>query len=150
MHSRNWTFIFQLTPSRRATYHFHDGGYFRDISTHALTEGDKYPLTPSSMLSLFQLTPSRRATLQKMPKFYKLAISTHALTEGDKIISDAATENNISTHALTEGDIRRSQNDFRNYGFQLTPSRRATPTHVTIRSTGRFQLTPSRRATPSG
>ena len=83
MHSRNWTFIFQLTPSRRATYHFHDGGYFRDISTHALTEGDKYPLTPSSMLSLFQLTPSRRATGLSFSYPHRIGISTHALTEGD-------------------------------------------------------------------
>ena len=104
MHSRNWTFIFQLTPSRRATYHFHDGGYFRDISTHALTEGDKYPLTPSSMLSLFQLTPSRRATGLSFSYPHRIGISTHALTEGDSMGSCSGSSTRISTHALTEGD----------------------------------------------
>ena len=126
MHSRNWTFIFQLTPSRRATYHFHDGGYFRDISTHALTEGDKYPLTPSSMLSLFQLTPSRRATSMRELQARKTHFNSRP--HGGRRIADApvAPYVDISTHALTEGDSQFWSCRIPFQIFQLTPSRRAT------------------------
>ena len=91
-------FIFQLTPSQRATMsrnlplllrHFNSrphrgrrlstGRYTeRDsISTHALTEGD----------------------IQNKCNRLIFCISTHALTEGDSVFRGA-----ISTHALTEGD----------------------------------------------
>ena len=117
--------IFQLTPSRRATLSREDLMRRLNISTHALTEGDKsrwsacrdprnfnsrphggrpvlrYRILPCR---IFQLTPSRRAT-----------------------------------------EYAESYQPF--MLFQLTPSRRATP----LRSTGSpytlFQLTPSRRAT---
>ena len=132
MHSRNWTFIFQLTPSRRATYHFHDGGYFRDISTHALTEGDKYPLTPSSMLSLFQLTPSRRATVD-IPHccartVFQLTPSRRATPAGHSI--DQIRD--ISTHALTEGDGKFRQIFLLNRGYAYSISLYFLPHFISL------------------
>ena len=55
------TRIFQLTPSRRATLRNEPEGMSPEISTHALTEGDRW--CPSSLV--------------------RNNISTHALTEGD-------------------------------------------------------------------
>ena len=53
--------IFQLTPSRRATVYRETIRYNRNISTHALTEGDQaLDCLPPTLP--FQLTPSRRAT----------------------------------------------------------------------------------------
>ena len=65
----------------------------RNISTHALTEGDKL------------LEDCLR----------KIIISTHALTEGDRIVVDLVGLYAISTHALTEGDNSRSTSQ----GFRL-------------------------------
>ena len=80
-----WIFcpVFQLTPSRRATFrscicynadrHFnsrpHGGRQFSNIACH--------------MANVFQLTPSRRATYQRQCSCTEPEISTHALTEGD-------------------------------------------------------------------
>ena len=57
--------IFQLTPSRRATPRDGDTFVLVNISTHALTEGDKPELRFMELL----------------------VISTHALTEGDPFLS---------------------------------------------------------------
>ena len=54
------------------------------ISTHALTEGDKYIIDAPAPYIVFQLTPSRRATDSSSRTEYCIHISTHALTEGDK------------------------------------------------------------------
>ena len=106
-----WIFcpVFQLTPSRRATFrscicynadrHFnsrpHGGRQFSNIACH--------------MANVFQLTPSRRATYQRQCSCTEPEISTHALTEGDEEIIPPLKIIGISTHALTEGDcIRRS------------------------------------------
>ena len=96
------------------------------ISTHALTEGDffylsstsiaySFQLTPSrrathfdatnSIIATFQLTPSRRATAGAVDPLNEIYISTHALTEGDtpqKALECGLID--ISTHALPVGD----------------------------------------------
>ena len=54
----------------------------KNISTHALTEGD------------FEKLDTNSAKI----------ISTHALTEGDKSTRTRTKKQSISTHALTEGD----------------------------------------------
>ena len=96
--------IFQLTPSRRATFFQDCHAYLVYISTHALTEGDcdlmceesssrdfnsrphggrRSHTSIRSSHSTFQLTPSRRATVENQSFKTMYAISTHALTEGD-------------------------------------------------------------------
>ena len=138
---------FQLTPSRRATTSLcvwqavldfnsrpHGGRRAaaslcrtsREISTHALTEGDR------------KVWYARRIQ----------AISTHALTEGDvgsptETVDPAKFQLTPSRRATIPNDINR-----RVIVFQLTPSRRATslcfcPWVPFVE----FQLTPSRRAT---
>ena len=58
-------FIFQLTPSRRATERRRDDKRREGISTHALTEGDRKRCAAES----------------------HTGISTHALTEGDPFVT---------------------------------------------------------------
>ena len=77
-------FIFQLTPSRRATERRRDDKRREGISTHALTEGDRKRCAAES----------------------HTGISTHALTEGDEVLNHYNVYNDISTHALTEGDMK--------------------------------------------
>ena len=102
---------------------------FQDIfiSTHALTEGDIGSHRFSDHCN----------------------ISTHALTEGDRILQCCDLMQGISTHALTEGDFRHDHMHDLIHIFQLTPSRRATPSRVSPWYWMIFQLTPSRRATTS-
>ena len=58
----------------------------------------------------------------------KFLISTHAFTEGDRIsIRREITQKIISTHAFTEGDPIVAVEPFLTIRFQLTPSRKATP-----------------------
>ena len=75
--------VFQLTPSRRATWIYRTIGEFFS----------------------FQLTPSRRATHRISMILSRQDISTHALTEGDGEFQDISNMVDISTHALTEGDF---------------------------------------------
>ena len=138
--------LFQLTPSRRATHSPIPHQIHKYISTHALTEGDS----------------------RKSSSIAYGNISTHALTEGDQYGYHACWEIHISTHALTEGDRKdmfcssvcmnfnsrphggrpvAHEVIAGQWGFQLTPSRRATRLLATIPTPGTFQLTPSRRAT---
>ena len=117
--------VFQLTPSRRATWIYRTIGEFFS----------------------FQLTPSRRATHRISMILSRQDISTHALTEGDPGALQRLRGEGISTHALTEGDALTRINIYEDK-FQLTPSRRATSLYFWIASSsGLFQLTPSRRAT---
>ena len=97
---------FQLTPSRRATL---TGGKLtgvKDISTHALTEGDYI----TGNLCLIQ------------------DISTHALTEGDYRMRKTIMMSEISTHALTEGDLHPREKKPLPENFNSRPhgGRRAT------------------------
>ena len=117
--------VFQLTPSRRATWIYRTIGEFFS----------------------FQLTPSRRATHRISMLLSRQDISTPALMEGDSgrepMTTPAAYFNSrphggrlliereescryISTHALTEGDDSASSAELMILSFQLTPSRRAT------------------------
>ena len=97
-------YIFQLTPSRRATR----------------------PAKDLLRTSQFQLTPSRRATFVRLVQSFCFGISTHALTEGDIRMIRSCDFPVISTHALTEGDESFSYSSGKSISFQLTPSRRAT------------------------
>ena len=120
-----------------------------DISTHALTEGDRSLLHTNSLEChfnsrphggrptmivypsddlAFQLTPSRRATFNRrsfldMPAIFQLTPSRRATRA--KIFYRISVD--ISTHALTEGDLYRIRERKIVNVFQLTPSRRATP-----------------------
>ena len=64
-----------MRQATRTSQHF--------ISTHALTEGDTFPLRLFFFVKSFQLTPSRRATDSVTTCAFDVCISTHALTEGD-------------------------------------------------------------------
>ena len=82
--------LFQLTPSRRATQIFWLKNRRPDISTHALTEGDIPGAFLLPFFKVFQLTPSRRATGRHEYSAWLQDISTHALTEGDGRIQPEA------------------------------------------------------------
>ncbi len=119
-------FIFQLTPSRRATVyvtHWPPCILYFNSRPHG---GRLIWICLLNYSFVFQLTPSRRATIflpyiQPVPSHFnsrphggrlwevkrmynRLKISTHALTEGDNPLSRLGCYNHISTHALTEGD----------------------------------------------
>ena len=132
------TGIFQLTPSRRATFAYNPRQQLWHISTHALTEGDPvrhillshcndfnsrpHGGRPQSGGRLnrydrFQLTPSRRATVNSLLQVLIQGISTHALTEGDDPRINYAGGPTISTHALTEGDSKFRQIFLLNRGY---------------------------------
>mgnify|MGYP000777115962 CR=1 FL=1 len=143
-------FIFQLTPSRRATVyvtHWPPCILYFNSRPHG---GRLIWICLLNYSFVFQLTPSRRATIflpyiQPVPSHFnsrphggrlwevkrmynRLKISTHALTEGDvsrKYFCNRSPR--ISTHALTEGDNAKEKRGVELRRFQLTPSRRATP-----------------------
>ena len=62
-----------------------------------------------------------------------LVFSTHAFTEGDEQKVNIDGISTISTHAFTEGDGPSLTYPFVVMIFQLTPSRKATATVVSIR-----------------
>ena len=98
-------FIFQLTPSRRATVyvtHWPPCILYFNSRPHG---GRLIWICLLNYSFVFQLTPSRRATEQLLAENEQLIISTHALTEGDPLYQDS---------------------DENYQAFQLTPSRRAT------------------------
>ena len=146
----NYSFVFQLTPSRRAT-----------VSPGIAVCKFLFQLTPSrratslyfwiaSSSGLFQLTPSRRATEQINCNFFLHLISTHALTEGDYspdmlVVSAGLFQLTPSRRATSVGNISATEV----LVFQLTPSRRATTGLMPQKRHTAFQLTPSRRATIS-
>ena len=160
--------LFQLTPSRRATFRGVKALLDDGISTHALTEGDSessqdrpryhdFNSRPhggrrnaertSGIVRLFQLTPSRRATVE------------HGTSRYSKYF-------NSRPHGGRRNTVSRQMAWSQ---FQLTPSRRATKSqwsacrdlrNFNSRPHGgrpwlaqntapivEFQLTPSRRAT---
>ena len=140
------TGIFQLTPSRRATFAYNPRQQLWHISTHALTEGDPVRHILLSHCNDFNSRPhggrlrpinfspcsiyfnSRPHGGRPVPYFFTphfIFISTHALTEGDITNKSFRIFRRISTHALTEGDFGLTILLETNI-FQLTPSRRAT------------------------
>ena len=161
-------FVFQLTPSRRATgtSFFHPFAFYfnsrphggRHWPSHSCFVFSTFQLTPSRRATQtclrrsprrmkFQLTPSRRATICSCPLCRCSIISTHALTEGD-------WQHNPVWHSIAYFNSRPHGgrriaciNANRLKLFQLTPSRRATKSMCIARNISRFQLTPSRRAT---
>ena len=160
---------FQLTPSRRATSLKEDLVGFKNISTHALTEGDvATPASTSSVFisthaltegdgdaaidllgaAVFQLTPSRRATILRNRQLIHL-LNFNSRPHGGRrgFRHQFAAAHGISTHALTEGDRGAISAVHQILPFQLTPSRRATKLWPYGYNLVTFQLTPSRRAT---
>ena len=120
--------------------------YHQDISTHALTEGDRQV---DELLNEFDISTHALTEGDSVQVFFvrQDGISTHALTEGDP---ERAVINHliyISTHALTEGDRKSTRKRMFRRIFQLTPSRRATMFTFAFTDDILFQLTPSRRAT---
>ena len=95
---------FQLTPSRRATNTNVSMLGESFISTHALTEGDKF----------LHNTDRRRG------------ISTHALTEGDLKRCAGSVRSIYFNSRPHGGRLLSSKNLIFHRIFQLTPSRRAT------------------------
>ena len=98
-------FIFQLTPSRRATERRRDDKRREGISTHAHTEGARKRCAAESHtgISTHALTEGDK---QVGFNSHMKIISTHALTEGDcQECGCEITDKDISTHALTEGDL---------------------------------------------
>ena len=96
--------IFQLTPSRRATYIYF---FFPSLQHYfnSRPHGGRHPQRRDfTRVFVFQLTPSRRATLSNPFPQITESISTHALTEGDYEMFGQRSIEIISTHALTEGD----------------------------------------------
>ena len=97
--------VFQLTPSRRATF-------WRSACSEHLTHfnsrphgGRRWPQVHSPSYSAFQLTPSRRATLQSERKWRRLPYF-NSRPHGGRHLSGTGKDLciSISTHALTEGD----------------------------------------------
>ena len=97
--------IFQLTPSRRATF----------------------SATGRRSSSIFQLTPSRRATRQHIFNMQRKEYF-NSRPHGGRLyrIQFNQLPESISTHALTEGDAEMTVEIQKLQEFQLTPSRRAT------------------------
>ena len=102
--NKNW--IFQLTPSRRATINLPPLALRSLISTHALTEGDFKTIKRWSIDYHFNSRPHGGRPSNAYNLLPDLRISTHALTEGDCVFSTDAIAFGISTHAPTEGDLR--------------------------------------------
>ena len=100
------------------------------ISTHALTEGDELLPACAEPAEKFQLTPSRRATITLHARLHFHFISTHALTEGDR--TSPGCPQAVSYFNSRPHGGRPTHQSSRNIGevFQLTPSRRATPSRV--------------------
>ena len=134
--------VFQLTPSRRATVLSANRRQERQISTHALTEGDDFLQSTSTDLNdfnsrphggrrkatqtntgtqTFQLTPSRRATALS----HRLSIAQQHFNSrphgGRPIPRFTLVRLVISTHALTEGDNGSSFKLSRSSNFNSRP-----------------------------
>ncbi len=162
-------FIFQLTPSRRATVyvtHWPPCILYFNSRPHG---GRLIWICLLNYSFVFQLTPSRRATIflpyiQPVPSHFnsrphggrlwevkrmynRLKISTHALTEGDNPLSRLGCYNHISTHALTEGDIGSFKRCAAVSDFNSRPHGGRRNRSIVIFFFILFQLTPSRRAT---
>ena len=117
--------IFQLTPSRRATTVAAMEGYLASISTHALTEGDRFYIERRYKVMYFNSRPhGGRQTIQILD---------------DRVIHFNSRPHGGRLHNVITAPPRQI--------FQLTPSRRATFFIGKLWDAGAFQLTPSRRAT---
>ena len=140
---------FQLTPSRRATYRSQSIAERRDISTHALTEGDPVAIASVRNISYFNSRPHGGRQTQGGNTEKSFCISTHALTEGDRVFYNTGSVLHDFNSRPHGGRLSFADSISPNRSFQLTPSRRATSSLHMYSASRRFQLTPSRRATSS-
>ena len=124
---------FQLTPSRRATNAEYARYSCGIISTHALTEGDKYDDMGIPSIMLFQLTPSRRATyynrviLKETQHFNSRPHGGRRCGTNPFVFVE-----NISTHALTEGDGKFRQIFLLNRGYAYSISLYFLPHFISL------------------
>ena len=95
--------VFQLTPSRRATVLSANRRQERQISTHALTEGDDFLQSTSTDLNDFNSRP--HGGRRTMRNFYIVSFYFNSRPHGGRRENNPNTSpEEISTHALTEGD----------------------------------------------
>ena len=105
-----------------------------NISTHALTEGDRITALSSPSTMIFQLTPSRRATTHTCTGATPAKDFNSRPHGGRRSVPHTFLQkNHISTHALTEGDSTLWPTATSIVAFQLTPSRRATVLRLDVR-----------------
>ena len=102
--SNVWIVTFQLTPSQRATSIPNSSLSNSSISTHALTEGDRY-IDILTLFWTFQLTPSQRATSKFSPSLIRILFQLTPSQRATFNVSEDWLRTGISTHALTEGDV---------------------------------------------
>ena len=139
--------LFQLTPSRRATFAARHNLCSFSISTHALTEGDRPGTVIHASWSIFQLTPSRRATRIGAIAVRIGAFQLTPSRRATDFFSFSSYFIGISTHALTEGDFDFPIISFRQRNFNSRPHGGRRSALVSFFAVRLFQLTPSRRAT---
>ena len=119
-----------------------------NISTHALTEGDRITALSSPSTMIFQLTPSRRATTHTCTGATP-AKDFNSRPHGGRraAASLCRTSREISTHALTEGDHHSARAAPLPFHFNSRPHGGRPYFAWMSASCELFQLTPSRRAT---
>ena len=144
----------------------------QEISTHALTEGDRIhsaevlgyqnfnsrphggrPVPGLGLLARSRHFNSRPHGGRRVFILFHSCTSTFQLTPSRRAtarVTDNMLGLAISTHALTEGDVYFPGSFESISVFQLTPSRRATTSRNVFFRRSLFQLTPSRRATVLG
>ena len=141
-------FIFQLTPSRRATVyvtHWPPCILYFNSRPHG---GRLIWICLLNYSFVFQLTPSRRATIflpyiQPVPSHFNSRPHGGRLWEVKRMYNRLK----ISTHALTEGDIGSFKRCAAVSDFNSRPHGGRRNRSIVIFFFILFQLTPSRRAT---
>ena len=128
----NIRFLFQLTPSRRATERtltYYGKELFQLTPSRRATAWDKGGVYVET---LFQLTPSRRATTvyhhRNQPGAFQLTPSRRA-TNPDNVVDGHL---DISTHALTEGDGKFRQIFLLNRGYAYSISLYFLPHFISL------------------
>ena len=103
----------------------------RIISTHALTEGDRFPVSCTPSRRIFQLTPSRRATdnERRRRRYHYFNSRPHGGRRNESLVSELVC---ISTHALTEGDGKFRQIFLLNRGYAYSISLYFLPHFISL------------------
>ena len=145
---RNAGIYFNSRPHGGRRYKSVRGRTCTDISTHALTEGDRPACEGDDAESYFNSRPHGGRLSCCSCNQLVSCISTHALTEGDH----SEIFSNISSGYFNSRPHGGRLNQIKIWifcpVFQLTPSRRATYGQTSAMLTElKLQLTPSRRAT---
>ena len=115
---------------RRCTAPYYEGQ--TDISTHALTEGDKECKNLDIKSMYFNSRPHGGRQARSERRCTAFPISTHALTEGDQSVQKLRSTGNISTHALTEGDGKFRQIFLLNRGYAYSISLYFLPHFISL------------------